>query len=59
MGVKLDKLAWSERDVPDHVCTRINPVSLIQNQNKVTDYFENQEAHVLSDQHHRFIQEKW
>jgi hypothetical protein len=52
MGLKLDNLAWSEWDVPHHVCTRINPASLIQIQNKVYDCFANQDAHVFSDQHH-------
>jgi hypothetical protein len=49
MGLKLDKLARSEWDMPLHVCTRINPVLLIQNQNKVSDCFENQDDHGLSD----------
>lgn len=33
MGIKLDKLAWSEWDMPHQPYIRINPVSLIQNQN--------------------------
>lgn len=48
MELKLDKLAWSEWGVPLHVCTRINPISVIQNQNIVSDCFKNQVAHVLS-----------
>jgi hypothetical protein len=43
-ALELHKLAWSQRDMPHQTCTRIDPVSSIQNRNKLPDYCANQEA---------------
>jgi hypothetical protein len=40
MGLEFDELGWSECNMPHQASAGVNPVSLIQNQNKVSDYCE-------------------
>jgi hypothetical protein len=44
--------------MPQQVCTRIDPVSLIQNQNEVSEYCTNQKARLFPDSYHKFDEEK-